>query len=99
MAATPAIITGVRTQTCPLFPSSVISSGMPKDPSQDLFPNVRNPENRRVINDRCLLRTQDAHSVVIVSGIVLAQYAETDHMAEAYAMVSLVEQGWLRTQW
>jgi transposase len=32
--------------------------------------------------------------VVIVSGIVLAQYALDDHTAEAYAMVSLVEQGW-----
>jgi hypothetical protein len=31
---------------------------------------------------------------VIVSGIVLAQYAVDDRMAEAYAMVSLVEQGW-----
>lgn len=30
----------------------------------------------------------------MVSGIVLAQYAVDDHTAEAYAMVSLVEQGW-----
>jgi transposase len=30
----------------------------------------------------------------MVSGIVLAQYAQGDHMAEAHAMVSLVEQGW-----
>ena len=30
----------------------------------------------------------------MVSGIVLAQYALTDRMAEAHAMVSLVEQGW-----
>lgn len=62
--------------------------------TQDLFPNVQNPKNTRVINDRCLIRTQDDYSVVIVSGIVLAQYASTDHMAEAYAMVSLVEQAW-----
>jgi len=31
---------------------------------------------------------------VLVSGIVLTQYACTDRMAEAHAMVSLVEQGW-----
>lgn len=31
---------------------------------------------------------------MMVSGIVLAQYAESDPMAEAHAMVSLVEQGW-----
>lgn len=67
---------------------------MATNESQDFFPNVRNPKSTRVINDRCLIRTQDDYSVVIVSGIVLAQYASTDHMAEAYAMVSLVEQGW-----
>jgi transposase len=32
--------------------------------------------------------------VVLVSGIVLAQFALTDRMAEAHAMVSLVEPGW-----
>jgi len=62
--------------------------------SQDLFPNVRNPKSIRAINERCLIRSQDDYSVVIVSGIVQSQYALTDHMAEAYAMVNLVEQGW-----
>ena len=60
----------------------------------DLFLKVRNPENLRVINDRCLLRTQDGHGVVIVAGMVLAQFAATDPLAQAHAMVSLVEQGW-----
>ncbi len=72
----------------------VVSCGMATDPDDDLFPDVRNAEGTRLINDRCLLRTQHAHRVVVVSGIVLAQYAVTDHMAEAHAMVSLVEQGW-----
>src|SRR5436309_3047537 len=62
--------------------------------SQDLFPDVRNPKNIRVINERCLIRSEDDYSVVIVSGIVQSQYASTDQMAEAYAMVSLIEQGW-----
>ena len=62
--------------------------------NDDLFPEVRNPKDTRVINNRCLLRTQDGYRVVIVSGIVLAHYAVTDCMAEAHAMVSLVEQGW-----
>ena len=61
---------------------------------QELFPDFHNPEDLRGINDRCLLRTQDGHRVVIVSGIILAQYAVTDRMAEAHAMISLVEQGW-----
>ena len=67
---------------------------MAHDQNDDLFPNLRNPESLRVINERCLIRTQEDYRVVIVSGIVLAQYATTDHMAEAYAMVSLIEQGW-----
>lgn len=60
----------------------------------DLFPQARNPQGTRAINDRCLIRTQDGHTVVIVSGMILAQYGVTDRMAEAHAMVSLVEQGW-----
>jgi transposase len=60
----------------------------------DLFPDATTPEDTTVVNDRCLVRTQHGHRVVIVSGVVLAQYAVGDQMAEAYAMVSLVEQGW-----
>ena len=67
---------------------------MATDDSPDLFPDVRNPKDTRVINDRCLIRAQDDYYVVIVAGIRFAQYASTDHMAEAYAMVSLIEQGW-----
>jgi transposase len=62
--------------------------------NDDLFPEVRNPDGTCVINERCVLRTQEGHRLVIVSGVVLAQYAPTDRMAEAHAMVSLVEQGW-----
>src|SRR5215470_1065135 len=42
---------------------------------------------------RCLVRTQDGDRVVIAGGMVLAQYALGDRMAESYAMVNLVEQG------
>lgn len=62
--------------------------------TEDWFPEARYPESTQFINDRCLLRTQDAHRVVLVSGIVLAQYTVADRMAQAHAMVSLVEQGW-----
>ena len=60
----------------------------------DLFPSVKTPEGTRVVNDRCLLRYQDDHCLVLVAGHVVAQYAVDDQMAAAYAMVSLVEQGW-----
>jgi len=46
------------------------------------------------INDRCRLHTQDGHRVVSVSGLALAHYAVGDRMGEAYAMASLVDQGW-----
>jgi len=62
--------------------------------NDDLFPEARNPQGTCVINERCLVRTQDGFRIVSVSGIVLAQYALTDRMAEAHAMVSLVYQGW-----
>jgi len=61
---------------------------------RDLFPEARNPPELRAINDRCQVRTRDSHRVVMVSGIVLAHYTLADRMAEAHAMVSLVEQGW-----
>jgi transposase len=60
----------------------------------DLFPGARTPEDTRVLNDRCMVRTRDGHRLVIVSGLVLSHYPVGDHMAEAYAMVNLVEQGW-----
>jgi len=61
---------------------------------RDLFPEPAVPAGTTVINDRCLLRTEQDFRIVIVSGIVLLQYAADDRMAEAYAMVSLVQQGW-----
>lgn len=60
----------------------------------DLFPEAKTPEDTCVVNERCLIRTRDGHRVVIGSGILLWQYAVGDHMAEAHAMVSLVEGGW-----
>jgi transposase-like protein len=60
----------------------------------DLFPSLSPPTGTVVVNDCCLIRTQDDRRVVLGSGVVLAQYAVSDRMAEAYAMLSLVEQGW-----
>jgi hypothetical protein len=60
----------------------------------DFFPTAQNADTIQVINERCLLRTQAGHRVVIVGGMVLAQYAVGDRMAEAHARVSLVDQGW-----
>lgn len=46
------------------------------------------------INARCQLRTSDGHRAVIVAGVPITHYALGDAMAEAHAMVCLVDQGW-----
>ncbi len=64
---------------------------------QRRFPGleVDPPEGTTIINERCRLEVVDGHCVVTVGGAaVLVHYAQGDRMAEAYAMVSLVEQGW-----
>jgi transposase len=60
----------------------------------ELFPIPSPLPGSQVINDRCLLRTEDSRRVVIVAGIVLAHYAVGDRIAEAHARVALAEQGW-----
>jgi len=68
---------------------------MDQEPKQgELFSKVYAPHGTTVINARCIVRTKDGHRVVIVAGVVIAQYAVGDRMAEAYAMVSLIDQGW-----
>ena len=61
---------------------------------QNLFVQSDSSADTVVVNDRCVVRTEQHNRVVVVSGIVLAQYDAADSMAESYAMVSLVEQGW-----
>jgi transposase len=62
----------------------------------DLFaaPAPSPPTDTVAINARCTLRTKDDHRAVLVAGIPIAHFALGDRMAEAYAMVTLVEQGW-----
>ena len=68
---------------------------MSQTPRQgELFPEVNAPSGTTLVNARCMLRTQDRHRVVIVSGVAIAQYTLGDRMAEAYAMVGLIDQGW-----
>lgn len=60
----------------------------------ELFAGASAPDRIVAINGRCVVRSDDAHRVVLVAGMPIAQYALGDRMAEAHAMVSLVEQGW-----
>lgn len=67
---------------------------MPEPPQRELFSADPASPDAIAINARCLVRTQNGLRVVLVTSIPIAHYAIGDAMAEAYAMVSLIEQGW-----
>lgn len=67
---------------------------MPEPPQPELFPPECAPTDAIAINARCLIRTRDDQRAVLVAGVPIAHYAVGDAMAEAYAMVQLVTQGW-----
>src|SRR5215471_9268161 len=49
--------------------------------------------NTVMINGRCSLRIEAAQRVIVVAGLPLHHYCADDAVAEAYAMVFLVESG------
>lgn len=64
--------------------------------TQGSFPFVEpsdGNESTVLINARCRLRKSDGYCVVTERNVVVAHYAEGDRMAEAYAVVSLVDHG------
>jgi transposase len=60
------------------------------------LPTAKSSSNTVVINARCLLRIEDSQRVVIVGGLAVHHYQAEDSVAEAYAMVFLVESGFAR---
>lgn len=63
----------------------------PPDAQAELFATVGESDGVH-INSRCQVRTRDGFRVVAVAGVPVAHYAAGDRMAEAHAMVSLVDQ-------
>ncbi len=61
---------------------------------RDLFLQAPPTDSAVFINDRCQLRVEGDQRVLVGAGVPLAHFAEGDRMAEANAMVLLVEQGW-----
>src|SRR5207244_6989866 len=51
------------------------------------------PSNTVVINARCSLRVEEDQRVIVVAGLPVHHYCADDAVAEAYAMVFLVETG------
>jgi hypothetical protein len=49
--------------------------------------------NTVVINARCSLRMEADHRVIVVAGLPVHHYRQGDAVAEAYAMVFLVDSG------
>ncbi len=59
-----------------------------------LFPDLPRSIDHVIVNDRVVIRTQHGIRVITVDGLPLQHYAVTDRMAEAYAMVLLVDSGY-----
>ena len=55
--------------------------------------------NTVVINARCSLRIEAGQRVIIVAGLPVHHYCAEDAVAEAYAMVFLVESGFAQQTW
>jgi hypothetical protein len=51
------------------------------------------PSNTTVINARCTLRAEEDQRVVVVGGLPVFHFCASDAVAEAYAMVMLVDSG------
>ena len=64
------------------------------DAQAKLFGPERGAPDAIVINDRCVLRIDGDQRIVVVAGVPLAHVVVGDRLAEAYAMIRLVEQGW-----
>jgi transposase len=60
----------------------------------ELFAGSPHDDGLVIVNGRAQVRTADGYRVVTCRGVVLAHYEMSDRMAEAHAMVSLIEQGW-----
>jgi transposase len=60
----------------------------------ELFAPPRDAGNAVVVNDRVLIHASGEHRVVVVQGLPFQHFVAGDRMAEAYAMVTLVENGY-----
>jgi prepilin-type processing-associated H-X9-DG protein len=64
------------------------------DPS-DLFPDFSPVPQMVFVNDSVSLQTEADQRVILVHGVVYSHYSREDHTAEAYALVSLYESGYV----
>ena len=82
-------------KSCPLLPGvdwKVVQEGMATQ--QDLPLSAPVSSGTVTINARSMLRAEDEHRVLLVDGLFVHHYSVNDAVAEAYAMVLLVDGGY-----
>jgi hypothetical protein len=67
----------------------------PDADTSDLFPDFSPVPQMVFVNDSVSLQTEADQRVILVHGVVYSHYSREDRTAEAYAMVSLYESGYV----
>ena len=67
----------------------------PDADASDLFPDFSPVPQMVFVNDSVSLQTEADQRVILVHGVVYSHYSREDHTAEAYALVSLYESGYV----
>jgi len=63
--------------------------------TSDLFPDFSPVPQMVFVNDSVSLQTEADQRVILVHGVVYSHYSREDRTAEAYALVSLYESGYV----
>jgi hypothetical protein len=67
----------------------------PDADASDLFPDFSPIPQMVFVNDSVSFQTEADQRVILVHGVVYSHYSREDHTAEAYALVSLYESGYV----
>src|SRR5205814_6878830 len=74
--------------------ASYLAMNSAPDPS-NLFPDFSPVPQMVFVNERVSLQTEGDQRVILVHGVVCSHYSREDRTAEAYALVSLYESGYV----
>src|SRR6266513_72168 len=74
--------------------ASYLAMNSAPDPS-NLFPDFSPVPQMVFVNERVSLQTEGNQRVILVHGVVHSHYSREDRTAEAYALVSLYESGYV----
>ena len=74
--------------------ASALHDGVATQQDLPLPPPASAPAGTTFINARCVVRAEAERRVVLVAGLPVQHYSANDAVAEAYAMVFLVDAGY-----